>query len=211
MDDRPDIPFAVVALCASAGGIDALGRVLAPLPADFPAAVIALQHTSPERLTILPKVLQRHSRLEVHAAADRDPLQPGQVLVIPAGQHMLVGRDARVRLVAAGPLPPARPSADLLLCTLAVSLGPRVTAVILTGSGRDGSIGAQAVHACGGRILVQDPETAMAAGMPTATMEMDDPQQPPLDLDAIGPCLIALICHGHPVDVPSIGPEPVGT
>lgn len=200
--------FPVVALCASAGGIDALGRVLAPLPADFPAAIIALQHVSPQHLTLLPVVLQRSSKLRVRTATDRDELRPGEVLVVPPGQHMLVGRDARIRLVAAGPLPPARPSADLLLCTLAVSLGPRVTAVILTGSGRDGSIGAQAVHAYGGRILVQDPETAMAPGMPQATMDMNSPQQPPLALDAIGPCLIALMTNGRAYEAPVLDGSP---
>lgn len=173
--DRDD-GCAVVALCASAGGFDAFSRVLAALPLGFPAAVIVLQHQEPARDSHLAGLLRRRSVLPVREAADGDRLARSEVLVVPPGTHMLVGRDARVCLVRSGDIPPARPSADLLLCTAAAALGPRLIAVILTGAGHDGAIGAAAVHAFGGQVLVQNPATAFAPGMPSAAIERDAPQ-----------------------------------
>ena len=86
--------FPVVALVSSAGGLDALTRVLAPLPRSFPAAVIALQHTSPTSPGYLAGILGRRTTLPVRAAEDLDRCVPGHVLVIPPGSHMLVGTDA---------------------------------------------------------------------------------------------------------------------
>src|SRR3954447_17299868 len=83
--------FPVVALVSSAGGMDALSQVLTPLPPSFPAALIALQHTSPRAPGILADILARRTALPVRFADDGDPLLPGQVLVIPPAVHMLVG------------------------------------------------------------------------------------------------------------------------
>lgn len=184
--------FPVVALVSSAGGLDALTRVLAPLPRSFPAAVIALQHTSPTSPGYLAGILGRRTTLPVRAAEDLDPLVPGHVLVIPPGSHMLVGTDAVVRLIRTGALPPARPSADLLLSTMAVALGPRVVAVVLTGGGSDGSLGVRAVHAFGGRVVVQDRATSQQYGMPAAAVDADSPE-PPQPLDDIAGHLLALL------------------
>ena len=184
--------FSVVALVSSAGGLDALTRVLAPLEPDFPAAVIALQHTAPGVESRLARILDSRSALPVRAAADGDPLTPGEVLVIPAGAHMLVGTDARVRLINTGALPPARPSADLLLSTLAVALGPRAVAVVLTGTGTDGALGTQAMHVYGGRVLVQDEASSEQYGMPRATVDADHPGTP-LPLDQIAGTLTSLL------------------
>jgi len=184
--------FPVVALVSSAGGLDALTRVLAPLPPGFPAAVIALQHTSPTAPAQLADILERRTSLPVQFAHDGDPLVPGQVLVIPPGAHMLIGTDAVVRLIKAGAIPPARPSADLLLCTLAVALGPRAVAVVLTGSGTDGSLGVQAIHAFGGRTLVQDQASSQQYGMPHAAVNADSPGTPQ-PLNDIAQNLLALL------------------
>jgi two-component system, chemotaxis family, protein-glutamate methylesterase/glutaminase len=173
--------FPVVALCTSAGGLDALTRVLWPLPRDFPAAVIVSQHLRPSVVSRLPELLQRHCDLTVRPASDGDRLTPGHVLVVPEHSHMLVGADDRVRLIASGELPPARPSADLLLATMAVALGPRAIAVILTGGGRDGSVGVLAIGAFGGSVLVQNPDTAFAPGMPRAALESEGRRSTALD------------------------------
>jgi two-component system chemotaxis response regulator CheB len=192
MDVETRDRFSVIALVSSAGGLDALTRVLAPLEPGFPAAVIALQHTAPAFDSKLARILDGRSMLPVRAAADGDPLTPGEVLVIPAGVHMLVGTDARVRLIKSGALPPARPSADLLLSTLAVALGPRVIAVVLTGGGTDGALGAQAVHAYGGRVFVQDEDSSQQFGMPRATVKADSPGTP-LPLGHIAETLATLV------------------
>ena len=97
-------------------------------------------------------------------------MRPGQVLVVPAGRHLLVTSEARVGLIDTGALPPARPSADLLLATLAVTCGPRVLAVVLTGLGHDGQAGVRAVVHCGGTVLAQDEATSAFAAMPAAAV-----------------------------------------
>lgn len=181
----------VVALCASAGGVEALTQVLESLPNDFPAAVIVLQHQQPERTNALAGLLQHRCTLPVRLARDRDLLVAGQVLVVPPGTHMLIGWDAQVRLVRSGSIPPFRPSADLLLCTAAAALGPRLIAVILSGGGHDGAVGAEAVHAFGGRVLAQDPRTAFAPGMPSAAIELDAPQS--VELEDIAGLLTTMV------------------
>jgi len=184
--------FPVVALVSSRGGMDALSQVLTPLPRNLPAAVIALQHTSPAAPGLLATILAQRTALPVRFADDRDPLVPGQVLVIPPAAHMLVGTDATVRLIKTGPLPPARPSADLLLATLAVALGPRVVAVVLTGGGTDASLGTQAIHAYGGRVMVQDEPSSERYGMPDASVHAD-PTGRPVPLDQIAGALLGLL------------------
>jgi two-component system chemotaxis response regulator CheB len=197
-----DKEFPVVALCTSAGGVPALFAVLSPLPVDLPAAVVVLQHLAPEHPSVLPTLLQRRCALPVGAAADGDVLRPGQVLVVPPGMHMLGGTDERVRLIPAGPSLIPRPSADLLLATLAAALGPRIVAVILTGGGQDGAIGARAVAAFGGRVLVQDPESAFAPGMPSASASAAV-AEPPLALADIAPRLMATVAALTPPAVPA--------
>ncbi|MGV9366311.1 chemotaxis protein CheB [Amycolatopsis sp. NPDC003731] len=162
--------FPVVALVASAGGLDAFARVLGPLPADFPAAVLVAQHLDPFRTSHLASILAERTALRVAEAADGDELVPGVALVVPAGRHLLLTPESRVVLVDAGALPPARPSADLLLATLAVTCGPRAVAVVLTGKGTDAQAGIRAVARCGGTVFAQDEATSAHFGMPGAAI-----------------------------------------
>ena len=133
--------FPVMALVCSAGGLDALTQVLEPLPAGLPAAVLVLQHVSPGHHSELPAILARRTALLVTAATDGALLAPGRVLVCPPGYHTLITADDTIALIASGSLPPYRPSADLLLTTLAVAAGTQVIAVVLTGNGNDAATG----------------------------------------------------------------------
>ncbi|MBE1494259.1 two-component system chemotaxis response regulator CheB [Amycolatopsis lexingtonensis] len=160
----------VVALVTSAGGLDALSRVLGPLPADLPAAVLVAQHLDPSRPSRLAAILDARTALRVVEARDGDELTPGTVLVAPAARHLLVTPAARIGLLDAGALPPARPSADLLLATLAVTCGPRALAVVLTGRGTDAQAGIRAVARCGGTVFAQDEATSAQFGMPGAAI-----------------------------------------
>ncbi|MGH3785017.1 MAG: chemotaxis protein CheB [Pseudonocardiaceae bacterium] len=162
--------FPVVALVTSAGGLDALTQVLAPLPADLPAAVIVAQHLDPDRVSHLTDVLRDCTDLRVCRAANGDELVPGTVLVTPPASHLLVTSEARIGLLDTGALPPARPSADLLLATLAVTCGPRALAVVLTGKGTDAQAGIRAIAHCGGAVFAQDEATAAHFGMPSAAI-----------------------------------------
>lgn len=193
--NRP--PFPVLALVSSTGGLDALARVLGPLPVDLPAAVIAMQHTNPTHPSELARLLDRQTALTVRTAVDGAELVPGEVLVPPAGSHLLVGRDERVHLIPTGLIPPARPSADLLLSTLAVSVGDRAIAVVLTGSGHDASLGVQAITLFGGACFMQDEASSVQYGMPGAANASGD-YGPPLSLDELAAVLMKLLADGAP-------------
>jgi chemotaxis response regulator CheB len=187
--DPYPVRFPVVALVASAGGIEALSRVLAPLPADLPAAVLVALHQDPTRASQLAPILARHTRVPIEIADDRARMRPGQVLVIPPARHLLVTAEASIGLIDTGSVPPARPSADLLLATLAVTCGSRALAVILTGLGHDGQAGVRAIAHCGGTVLAQNEATSAFYAMPSAAIATNTVQQV-LGLDEIADAII---------------------
>jgi two-component system, chemotaxis family, protein-glutamate methylesterase/glutaminase len=173
MDDDTGyaLELPVVALVTSAGGLNALTKVIARLPADLPAAVLVVQHLDPERTSSLASILGRYTALRVHPAHNDDPLEAGTVLVAPPAHHLLVTSAARIGLIESGKVPPARPSADLLLATLAVTCGPRALAVVLTGMGTDAQAGIRAIRHCGGTVFAQNEATAEFFGMPGAAID----------------------------------------
>jgi two-component system chemotaxis response regulator CheB len=183
----------IVALVASAGGVDALSRVLSALPAELPASVVVLLHASPHRESALPAILGRISALGVETARDGDQLAPGRVIVAPSGRHLLIRSDLRVALIESGAYPPSRPSADLLLTTLAIAAGARVIAVVLSGTGHDGATGATAVHRFGGTVLATDAASSQSFDMPAATIGRDSIIDHVVDLDALPALLVQLI------------------
>jgi two-component system, chemotaxis family, protein-glutamate methylesterase/glutaminase len=187
------VDFPVVALIASAGGVDALSRVLAPLPADLRAAVLVVLHQEPDRDSPLAEILRRRTELTIRQARDQDPMSPGSVLITPPGCHMLVTSQGRVGLIDSGDAPPSRPSGDLLLATLAVTCGPRALAVILTGRGHDAQAGARAIVHCNGTVLAQDEATSMFFAMPAAAIATDSVSKV-LSIDDIAGAIAA---HTH--------------
>ena len=190
--------FPIVALVCSAGGLDALTRVLEPLPADLPAAVLILQHLSPEHHSELAAILDQRTALRVLPAGDGALLMPGTVLVAPSGQHTLVAADETIALIPSGALPPYRPSADLLLTTLAVVAGPRVIAVVLSGRGNDAATGVTAVHRFGGTVIACSLQSSTQPAMPQAAMDRGDVVDHVVALDQVAELLTALTA-GHPI------------
>jgi len=160
--------FEIVALAASAGGLKALSEVLAGLPADFPAALVVVQHLDPRHRSLMAEILGRRTRLAVRQAADEDRLRPGTVYIAPPDRHLLVNPDGVLSLTRTELVHFSRPSADLLFESVAASYRERAIAVVLSGSGSDGAMGAKAIKKMGGTLIVQDPATAEFAGMPGA-------------------------------------------
>jgi two-component system chemotaxis response regulator CheB len=183
----------IIALVSSTGGLEATSSVLAGLPADFPASIVVLQHTSPDRESLLPKILQRQTRLSVASAEDETLLAAGHVHVAPAGCHTLVTPDQRISLIQSGAFPPARPSADLLLTTLAMAAGERVIAVVMTGRGHDAATGATAIHKHGGVVIATDEETSDHFSMPAATIARDKLVNAIVPVPELAPRLIELV------------------
>jgi two-component system chemotaxis response regulator CheB len=178
----------VVALTGSAGALVEIIDVLSRLPVGFAGAVIVLLHQQPDRTGHLDDVLDRRCDLNVRYAAKEETLNAGQVLVVPPGCHMVVAPSGGARLVISGAFPPNRPSADLLLSTMGVSLGERAIAVVLSGTGRDAATGASVIHNFGGTVIAADPEFTACPWMPTETIERDesvDYVAPPPDIAAL--------------------------
>ncbi|MHB1593615.1 MAG: chemotaxis protein CheB [Streptosporangiaceae bacterium] len=164
------VPFSIVAIAASAGGIGALGEVLGGLPVGFPVPVVVVQHLDPRHQTIIAEVLGRRARLPVRLAGEGDRARAGIIYVAPPNHHLLVGEGGMLRLSSSEPVNFVRPSADLLFESVAGTYGSRALACVLTGSGSDGSMGAVAVKARGGTVIAEDPEQAAFRGMPEAAV-----------------------------------------
>jgi two-component system chemotaxis response regulator CheB len=187
------VAFPVIACVSSVGGIDALSRVLHPLPADFPAAVIALQHLDPDQPSQLAEILARRCALPVVTARHHQTLEPGRVFVAPPGRHTLVSSDATLVVVASGAYPPYRPSADLLLTSLALAAGPMAIAVVLSGRGNDGATGATVVHDLGGTVIAADAASSAQYDMPAATIARGDALDYERNVDTIADLLHTVV------------------
>ncbi len=159
-----------VAIGASAGGLDAIGRVLEALPADYPAAVLVVQHIAPHANDTLARRFQRHCRLPVQEAEDKHPLLPGIVFIAPADFHLMVEPELRLSLSREERVNYSRPSIDVLMETAAEAFCSALTGVILTGASIDGAAGLAAIKRLGGRAVVQSPETAEVDIMPRAAI-----------------------------------------
>lgn len=186
----------VIALVGSSGAIAAVREVLGGLPADLKAAVIVLIHLDPSRPSLLPAILGRVAELRVREAVTGRRLEPGVVDVAPSGCHLLVAPDGACTLIPSGAVPPHRPSADLLLTTLAMAAGPRAIAVVLSGHGHDGATGATAVHERGGTVLATDAATSEVFDMPRATIDRDAIIDRVVPLEELADVLAALVRTG---------------
>ena len=187
----------MIALVASAGGLDAVTTVLARLPEDLDAAVVVLIHQQPDRHSRLVEILARRSTLPVVAAEHGLRLRPGTVVVTQPGKHVLITPGPEIATIASGASPPNRPSADLLLTTLAIACGPRATAVVLSGGGHDGATGATAIHDFGGAVLATDEASSTNFSMPRATIERGDPIDHVVPLDDLADLLASAAVAGE--------------
>jgi two-component system chemotaxis response regulator CheB len=182
----------VIAMAASAGGLSALSRVLMALPPTLDAALLIVQHMDPAHPSRLAEILSRRTQLPVKQAASLDRLRPGTVLIAPPGAHLMVDPSGTVSLSDRPPVHFVRPAADRLFESIAQSFGRRAIAVVLSGTGRDGASGAQAVKRVGGTVIVQNEATSEFFGMPRAAIDAGEVDQI-LPLDEIAPALLALI------------------
>lgn len=192
----PHAAFDLVALAASAGGLMALSRVLAALPAAFPAALVAVQHLDPRHPSLMADILSRRTLLRVKQAEEGDCLQAATVYVAPPNRHLLVNPDGRLSLSLSELVHFLRPSADLLFKSAAASYRERVIAVVLTGTGSDGAMGVRAVKKMGGTVLAQDQATAEFFGMPSAAIQSGSVDRI-LPLDEIPAVLVTLVMTGE--------------
>lgn len=157
----------VVVIGASAGAMPVLTRLSATLPADFPA-ILLVRHIG-RHASVLPDLLAGPGRMRARHAATGDAIGAGTILVAPPDQHMLVA-DGVIRLTRGAKENLARPAIDPLFRSAAACFGPRAVGVVLSGHLDDGTAGLQAIKACGGLAVVQDPADAQEPSMPRSAL-----------------------------------------
>jgi two-component system chemotaxis response regulator CheB len=155
----------LVAIGASAGGLDALRSLLAELPVTFPAAICIVIHTSPESPGVVPQILDRVSRLPVVEASNGQRLESGHVYVAPPDRHLLV-EPGRMRVTKGPREHRFRPAIDPLFRSAAQVFGPAAIGVVLTGNLDDGTAGVWTIKTLGGTAVVQHPDDALYPSMP---------------------------------------------
>ena len=160
----------IVVIGASAGGMGALERLVAGLPADLPAAVFVVWHLAPGVRSVLPAVLSKAGPLPAAHPKDGDPIKPGRIYVGPNNHHMLLER-GYIR-IARGPKENRfRPAIDPLFRSAAYIYSTRTIGVILSGALDDGTAGLWAIKLRGGTAVVQDPADAMHRSMPLNALD----------------------------------------
>jgi two-component system chemotaxis response regulator CheB len=188
--------YDVVAIAASAGGLNAINVVLSNLPASFPAAIVVVQHLDPRHRSLMAEILSRNTSLVVKQAIDGEMMLPGKVYIAPPDRHLLVNADGTLALSQSELVHFVRPSADLLFESVAASHKERSIAVVLTGTGSDGSMGVQAIKKMGGTVICQDVANAEFNGMPLAAMQTKCVDFS-LPLDEIAAALVTLVMKGE--------------
>jgi two-component system chemotaxis response regulator CheB len=183
----------LIVIGASAGGVNALTNVTAALPADLAATVLIVMHIGARR-SLLPEILQKLCPLPVKHAEDGILLENGEVLIAPPDRHLTVEMSqgkARARLWHGPKENYTRPAIDPLFRSAAVAFDGHVIGVVLTGYLDDGTAGLQAVKACGGYAIVQDPADAEIPEMPASVLSYVAVDQV-LPLGEIAPLLASL-------------------
>ena len=190
----------VIVIGASMGGIEALTTLASTLPADLPASVLVVQHTSEHSPGMLGEILGRAGPLAAGMAEDGQHLEHGRIYVAPPGRHLLL-TEAGVRVVLGPRENRARPAVDPLFRTAAVHARNRVVGVVLTGLLSDGAAGLLAVRRCGGAAVVQAPDDAAYPEMPRRALSaVPDAHQVPLS--GLGALLGRLVSEPAPPPPP---------
>jgi two-component system chemotaxis response regulator CheB len=160
----------IVVIGASAGGMEALQKLVARLPADLPAALFVVWHLSPGLKSILPSVLNRAGPLRALHPEDGDRIEPGRIYIAPNDHHMLLEK-GYVRITKGPKENRFRPAVDPLFRSAAYVYGPRTIGVVLTGALDDGTAGLWTIKLRGGTAVVQEPTDAIIRSMPLNALE----------------------------------------
>ncbi|HVV84173.1 MAG TPA: chemotaxis protein CheB [Kofleriaceae bacterium] len=195
--------FPVVGIGASAGGLDALEQLFAALPADTGMAFVVVTHSHPGRPSLMPEILARKTAMPVVAVEAATQLVPDRVYLAPSGQQLVV-HDQLLIPRAVGDHQPRALAIDALFRSLAAERRQAAIAVVLSGSGSDGTLGIREIKAAGGLAIAQDEASARFPSMPhnAVATELVDHVLAPADIPA------ALIDHARQIRTGRPAPAP---
>lgn len=160
----------IVVIGCSVGGVEALQKIVAGLPQNFPAAIFVVLHLSPESHSVLPDILNRAGKLPAKHPSQREHVRQGHIYVAPPDHHIIL-EDSRI-VLSRGPRENRhRPALDPLFRSAARVYGRQVIGIVLTGSLDDGTVGLHTIKKAGGLAIVQDPADALCAQMPRSAIE----------------------------------------
>ncbi|WP_158857298.1 chemotaxis protein CheB [Lunatibacter salilacus] len=157
-----------IAIGASAGGMEAIHLLFDNTPEDG-AAYVIIQHLSPDHKSFMAELLAKHSKLKIFEAENNMLIESNCVYLMPKGKNMTI-KDRRLHLTDSHSNQPNK-AIDIFLNSLAEDQGDKSIAVILSGTGTDGTKGIAAIKKFGGQVIVQDPESAKYNGMPNSAIQ----------------------------------------
>ena len=180
---REPADFPIVAIGASAGGLDSLERLFTNLPTDTGMAFVVLQHLSPDFKSLMDELLSRRTSMPIRQADHDLPLEPNAVYLLPPMKEMII-RGRRLLLNDRDPRHGLTLPIDMFFRSLAQDAGERAVAVVLSGSGSDGSRGVSEIKKAGGTVICESPDTAQFNGMPLSAIRttMVDQVLPPEEI-----------------------------
>ncbi len=186
--------YSLLAIAASTGGPIAIQKILSTLPDGFPLPVLLIQHMPANFTSSFAQRLDNLCKIRVKEAEDGDRLEPGLALLAPGGLQMELSRGdglGRVSIRESHPDELFRPCVDVAFASIAQNLSKNVLAVVLTGMGADGKVGAQKLRACGASIWAQDESSCTVYGMPKAIIDANLADRV-LNIDALADRLASL-------------------
>ncbi|RYF81655.1 MAG: chemotaxis protein CheB [Comamonadaceae bacterium] len=172
----PPLPSVdLVAIGASAGGIDALMRLFHDLPQPWRLPLVVVLHLPDGRESQLSEIFARRLRMPVREAQDKAPVAAGTLHFAPPGYHLFIERERLFSLSCEPPVLYSRPSIDLMMASAADAYGARLAGFVLTGANDDGARGLSAIAEAGGLTAVQQPDDAAMPHMPLAAIAARQP------------------------------------
>jgi two-component system CheB/CheR fusion protein len=202
----PEMPFPVVGVGASAGGLEAFQSLLQALPKDLGMAVVLVQHLDPNHASALPDLLASSSSMPVRQVTDGIAIEPNTVYVVPPNAQMAM-LDGKLHLIPRPTDSSQHMPIDFFFRSLAHAAQQRTIGVVLSGTGSDGAAGLREIKGAGGITFAQDPPTAKYDGMPRAAiaLEVVDMVKPP---DEIGDEIVRIARHPYVRRVEETREEP---
>ena len=167
---KPRLPFMVVGVGASAGGLEAYTEFLKSCRSDSGMAFVFIQHLSPKHESLMAELLSKHTSMPVRQVEDQQEVIPNHVYVIRPGYTMTI-KEGHLNLGESATGPGHRRPVDDFFKSLAEEQRERSVAVILSGTGSNGTAGAAAIKAVGGLCIAQDPDTAKFSAMPRSLID----------------------------------------